>query len=118
VAHHRLTYHGGYCFLDIPFWPTLVSEKVLVRFLPYRPYDHSWGEGPTKVHLFLAVVVFSPELDCCRNVTMDLVGLAENTYFPVPQFCSVGVAIEDMVGSFFLSLTKMTSSWTGETSFP
>ena len=64
-------YHGGYCFLDLPFWPALVSENALVPFLPCRPYDHSWGEDPTEVHLCLVAVVFSPKLDCCGYVTTD-----------------------------------------------
>ena len=109
ASHHHLTYHGGYYFFDFPFWPALVFENAPITFLPCRPYDHSWGEDPTEVHLFLFIVVLFLEVDGCDNVTSDPIGLAEDTCHPVPKFCSVGAFVEEMVCCFFLGLTKMTS---------
>jgi hypothetical protein len=57
----------------------------------------------------LFVVVLFPEIDGCNNVTSDPVGLAEDTCRPVPEFCSVGAFIKEMVRCFFLGLTEMTS---------
>jgi hypothetical protein len=109
AALHRLSHRGDYFFLDLPFGPTLVSENVLVPFLPYRPYDYSRGEDPIEVHLFLFIVVLFLEIDGCGNVTSDPVGLAEDTCRPIPKFCSVGAFVEEVVCCFFLGLTKMTS---------
>jgi hypothetical protein len=66
---YRFLCHGYYYFLDLPFQPALVPEDVLVPFLPYFPYDHSWDEGPTEVHLFVFTVVLFPSIDSCGDVT-------------------------------------------------
>jgi hypothetical protein len=71
AALYHFFCHGDNCFLDLPFWPTLVPEDASFFFLPYFPYDHSRDEGPTEVHLFIFTVVLFPNIDSCRDVTSD-----------------------------------------------
>jgi len=110
--------HGDYCFLDLLFWPALVPEDAPIPFLPYFPYDHSRGEGPTEIHLFIFAIVLFPIIESCGDVTSDPIWLSKDTCCLVPNLCCVDAFVQEMVCCFFLGLIEVTSGRTYESYFP
>jgi hypothetical protein len=88
---------------------TFVPKDSLVPFFPYCPYDHPRNEGPTKIHLFVFAIVLFPDIDSCRDVNSDPIGLSEDTCRPVPDLCCVVAFVEEMIRCFFLILTEVAS---------